>query len=76
MKESRRRISADYYTAKSWQKDDDAKVYRMNECEGFKATEIALSTKGTAVRNCYDKYKRVYHEYKQTLQYPCCILMA
>jgi hypothetical protein len=43
---------------------------------GFNATEIALSAKRTAVRNCYDKYQRVYHKYKQTLQYLCCTLMT
>jgi len=67
MEDSRRRTTADY-TAKSWQDDEDAKVYRMNQCGGLKATEIALSAKRTTVRNCYCKYKCVYHQDKQTLQ--------
>jgi hypothetical protein len=61
MGESRRRTTADY-AAKSRQDDEDAKVYRMNQRGGFKATEITLSAKRTSVRNCYDRQKCVYHQ--------------
>ena len=54
------------YTVKGWQDDEDAKVDRMNLRRGFKTTEIALSAKRITVRNCYDKYKCVYHQDKQT----------
>jgi len=68
MEESSRRATADC-TAKSWQDDEDAKVYRINQCGGFKATEIALSAKRTVVRRYYDKYKCVCRQDKQVLQY-------